>query len=96
MVKVLISDNLSPAAANIFRDRGIEVDVDTKLSVEELRAKIAGYEGLARRGCFSTIRSNCGVGAHQIDHTNLNTKCICCNLGDNCVRPLPNIGRALM
>ena len=47
MVKVLISDNLSPRAADIFRDRGIDVDVDTKLTPEQLLDRIGDYEGLA-------------------------------------------------
>ena len=49
MVKVLISDNLSPRAADIFRDRGIDVDVDTKLTPEQLLDRIGDYEGLAVR-----------------------------------------------
>ncbi|MCS7081279.1 MAG: phosphoglycerate dehydrogenase [Chloracidobacterium sp.] len=49
MPKVLISDKLSPAAVEIFRARGIEVDVKTGLSPAELRAIIADYDGLAVR-----------------------------------------------
>ena len=36
MPKVLIADKLSPAAAEIFRNRGLEVDVKPGLSKEEL------------------------------------------------------------
>ena len=36
MPKVLISDKMSPAAADIFKNRGIEVDVITGLSEDEL------------------------------------------------------------
>ncbi|MEC8026395.1 MAG: phosphoglycerate dehydrogenase [Pseudomonadota bacterium] len=79
MVKVLISDNLSPAAADIFRDRGIEVDVDTKLSVEELHTKIAGYDGLAVRSATKAtaeliaaadrlkVIGRAGIGVDNID-----------------------------
>ena len=38
MPKVLISDKLSPAAIEIFRRRGIEVDFKSGLSPAELRA----------------------------------------------------------
>ena len=49
MVKVLISDKLSPKAADIFRDRGIEVDTNVGLSPEELISIIGEYDGLAIR-----------------------------------------------
>ncbi len=47
--KVLISDKLSPAAVQIFKDRGIEVDVKTGLDKEELAKIIGNYDGLAIR-----------------------------------------------
>jgi D-3-phosphoglycerate dehydrogenase len=47
--KVLISDELSPAAVAIFKERGIEVDVKTGLTKEELERVIGGYDGLAVR-----------------------------------------------
>jgi D-3-phosphoglycerate dehydrogenase / 2-oxoglutarate reductase len=49
MPKVLISDKLSPAAIQIFRDRGIEADVKVGLSPDELTAIIGAYDGLAIR-----------------------------------------------
>lgn len=49
MVKVLISDKMSPRAAEILRDRGIEVDEKTGMSPDELLACIADYDGLAVR-----------------------------------------------
>ena len=49
MAKVLISDKMSPFAADVFRGRGIEVDVKTDLSPEELTAIIGEYDGLAVR-----------------------------------------------
>lgn len=54
MPKVLISDKLSPAAVQIFKDRGIEVDVNTGLDKDELIKIIGNYDGLA-------IRSNTKV-----------------------------------
>ncbi|MDR3498492.1 MAG: phosphoglycerate dehydrogenase [Parvibaculum sp.] len=54
MPKVLISDKLSPAAVQIFKDRGIEVDVKTGLDKDELIKIIGEYDGLA-------IRSNTKV-----------------------------------
>ncbi|MBC7906048.1 MAG: phosphoglycerate dehydrogenase [Rhodospirillaceae bacterium] len=54
MPKVLISDKLSPAAVQIFKDRGIETDVKVGLPPDELKAIIGNYDGLA-------IRSNTKV-----------------------------------
>ena len=49
--KVLISDALSPAAVQIFKDRGIEVDFQPKLGKdkEKLAEIIGNYDGLAIR-----------------------------------------------
>jgi len=47
--KVLISDSMSPMAADIFRARGIDVDVKTGMTPEELKACIGAYNGLAVR-----------------------------------------------
>ena len=60
MPKVLISDKLSPAAADIFRERGVEVDFKPGLAKEELAAIIAEYDGLA-------IRSATKVTAKLLD-----------------------------
>ncbi len=49
MPKVLISDKMSPLAENCFKARGIEVDVITGQSPEELAAIIGNYDGLAIR-----------------------------------------------
>jgi D-3-phosphoglycerate dehydrogenase len=49
MVKVLISDKMSPLAEQVFKDRGIDVDVKTGMTLEELKACIGEYEGLAVR-----------------------------------------------
>jgi len=49
MVKVLISDKMSPLAAEVFRARGIEVDEKTGMTPDELAACIGDYDGLAIR-----------------------------------------------
>ena len=49
MPKVLISDKMSARAAELFRERGIEVDVKTGLSPDELKKIIGAYDGLAIR-----------------------------------------------
>ncbi len=47
--RVLISDKLSPAAVEIFKNNGIEVDVKTGLTRDELIEIIGDYDGLAIR-----------------------------------------------
>ena len=49
MPKVLISDNLSDVAKEIFLNNNIEVDVITDLNPEQLKDKITHYEGLVVR-----------------------------------------------
>jgi D-3-phosphoglycerate dehydrogenase len=49
MVKVLISDKMSPLAADVFKARGVEVDVKTGLDKEELAKIIGEYDGIAIR-----------------------------------------------
>jgi D-3-phosphoglycerate dehydrogenase len=49
MPRVLIADKLSPAALSIFKERGVEADVKTGLSKEELLAIVADYDGIAIR-----------------------------------------------
>jgi D-3-phosphoglycerate dehydrogenase len=63
MPKVLISDALSPAAVQIFKDRGIDVDFQPALGKdkEKLAAIIGGYDGLA-------IRSATKVSAKILEH----------------------------
>ena len=57
--RVLISDELSPRAAEIFRERGCDVDEKPGLKKDELLAIIDQYDGLA-------IRSNTKVTADVI------------------------------
>jgi D-3-phosphoglycerate dehydrogenase len=79
MVKVLISDKLSPAAVEIFRRRGIEVDVKPGLSPADLRAIIAPYDGLAVRSATKVTKElldaatnlkvvgRAGIGVDNVD-----------------------------
>ncbi len=81
MPKVLISDKLSPASVQIFRDRGIEVDFKPGLSPAELRAIIGGYDGLAVRSATKVTREvmeaapnlkvvgRAGIGVDNVDVT---------------------------
>ncbi|MDR6145237.1 D-3-phosphoglycerate dehydrogenase [Sphingomonas sp. SORGH_AS870] len=65
MPKVLISDKMDPKAAQIFRERGVEVDEITGKTPEELKAIIGQYDGLA-------IRSSTKVTKDILEHaTNL-------------------------
>ncbi|NBC21710.1 MAG: phosphoglycerate dehydrogenase [Alphaproteobacteria bacterium] len=77
--KVLIADNLSPAAVDIFRQRGLEVDVKTGLSKDELIAMIPDYDGLAVRSACKPdsdviaaatrlkVIGRAGIGVDNID-----------------------------
>jgi D-3-phosphoglycerate dehydrogenase len=47
--RVLIADSLSPTAVQIFKERGLEVDVKTGLDRDALTAVIDRYDGLAVR-----------------------------------------------
>src|ERR1700726_1894619 len=49
MPKVLIADKLSPAAVAIFKERGVDADVKTGLSKDELLAIVDQYDGIAIR-----------------------------------------------
>ena len=65
MPKVLISDKMDPKAAQIFRERGVEVDEITGKTPDELKAIIGDYDGLA-------IRSSTKVTKEILEHaTNL-------------------------
>jgi D-3-phosphoglycerate dehydrogenase len=49
MPKVLIADKLSPAAVAIFKERGVEAEVKTGLSKEDLLKIVDQYDGIAIR-----------------------------------------------
>ncbi|MDP6818899.1 MAG: phosphoglycerate dehydrogenase [Alphaproteobacteria bacterium] len=79
MPKVLISDKMSPLAAEIFAARGIEADVKTGLAPEELKAIIGEYDGLAIRSATKAtaeiikaadnlkVIGRAGIGVDNID-----------------------------
>lgn len=79
MPKVLISDKLSDAAVNIFKERGIEVDVKTGLDKEALKAIIGDYDGLAIRSATKVtpdvleaatnlkVVGRAGIGVDNVD-----------------------------
>jgi D-3-phosphoglycerate dehydrogenase len=81
MPKVLISDKLSPAAVQIFRDRGVEVDFKPGLKPAELREIIGEYDGLAVRSATKVTREvldaaprlrvvgRAGIGVDNVDVT---------------------------
>jgi len=50
--KVLIADELSPRALEVFRSRGVDVDVKTGLKKPALLEIIADYDGLAVRSAI--------------------------------------------
>src|ERR1700753_3531721 len=49
MPKVLISDDLSPRAVEIFKERGVDVDMKAGLKPDHLKEIIGDYDGLAIR-----------------------------------------------
>jgi D-3-phosphoglycerate dehydrogenase len=79
MPKGLISDNLSPRAVEIFRERGVEVDIRTGLKPDELKAIIGEYDGLAIRSATKVTRDvleaarrlrvigRAGIGVDNVD-----------------------------
>ncbi|WP_299400443.1 NAD(P)-dependent oxidoreductase, partial [Pelagibius sp.] len=79
MPKVLISDKLSERAAEIFRERGLEVDVKTGMTPEELKTVIGQYDGLAIRSATKVtgeiiaaadnlkVVGRAGIGVDNVD-----------------------------
>src|SRR4051812_27549843 len=79
MPKVLISDKLSPAAVAIFKERGIQADVKTGLSKDELLKIIGDYDGLAIRSATKVtaeviraaknlkVIGRAGIGVDNVD-----------------------------
>ncbi|MDZ4760021.1 MAG: phosphoglycerate dehydrogenase [Alphaproteobacteria bacterium] len=78
-MKVLIADDLAPGAADIFRNRGIEVDFKVGLKKDELIAIIGDYDGLAVRsackpdkdviaaGTKLKVIGRAGIGVDNVD-----------------------------
>ena len=64
MPKVLISDALSPAAIDIFKQRGVEVDQKVGLKPDELSVIIGNYDGLAIRSATKVTKDLIAKAAH--------------------------------
>jgi D-3-phosphoglycerate dehydrogenase len=64
--RVLISDELSDAAVQIFRDRGIDVDFQPKLGKDKdaLAAIIGNYDGLAIRSATKATEKLIGLATN--------------------------------
>jgi D-3-phosphoglycerate dehydrogenase len=79
MPKVLIADELSSKALEIFRSRGVEVDVRLGLKKADLLGVIGGYDGLALRSTTKAdkdviaaakrlkVIGRAGIGVDNID-----------------------------
>jgi D-3-phosphoglycerate dehydrogenase len=79
MPRVLISDALSPRAVEIFAERGVETDVMTGLSPDELKKIIGKYDGLAVRSATKVTKAllehavnlrvigRAGIGVDNVD-----------------------------
>src|ERR1700754_4885378 len=79
--KVLISDALSPAAVQIFKDRGVEVDFQPKLGAdkEKLAELVGQFDGLAIRSATKVspkilekakslkVIGRAGIGVDNVD-----------------------------
>ncbi len=86
MPKVLISDSMSPRAAEIFEERGVDVDVITGMDPDELKACIGQYDGLAIRSSTKAtaeileaadnmkVIGRAGIGVDNIDISAASTK----------------------
>src|SRR4051812_14540282 len=79
MPRVLIADKLSPAAVAIFKERGVDADVKTGLSKDELLKIIGDYDGLAVRSATKAdkdvlaaakrlkVIGRAGIGVDNVD-----------------------------
>ncbi|MDE0942016.1 MAG: phosphoglycerate dehydrogenase [Alphaproteobacteria bacterium] len=90
MVKVLISDKMSPRAAEVFRDRGVEVDEKPGLTPEGLAEIIDQYDGLAIRSSTTVtpeilaaakgrlkVIGRAGIGVDNIDQEAATAQGVC-------------------
>jgi D-3-phosphoglycerate dehydrogenase len=78
-MKILISDDLSPRAFAIFKDRGLDVEQKTGLKPDELKAIIGNYHGLAIRSATKVtadilaaatnlkVIGRAGIGVDNVD-----------------------------
>ena len=79
MPRVLIADQLSPAAVKIFADRGVDADTKVGLSKDELLKIIDQYDGLAVRSATKAdkdviaaakrlkVIGRAGIGVDNVD-----------------------------
>ncbi|MGL4541868.1 MAG: phosphoglycerate dehydrogenase [Polymorphobacter sp.] len=79
MPKVLIADQMSPKAAEVFRSRGVDFDEITGLSKDELIKIIGKYDGLAIRSSTKATKDvlaaatnmkvigRAGIGVDNVD-----------------------------
>ena len=79
MTKVLISDNLSPEATQVFKAAGVEVDARPGIKPDQLAKIISGYDGLAVRSATKVtaellkqavnlkVIGRAGIGIDNID-----------------------------
>src|SRR5690348_13662789 len=79
MPRVLISDALSPRAVEIFRERGVDTDVMTGLTPDDLKKVIGKYDGLAIRSATKVTKAllehaenlkvigRAGIGVDNVD-----------------------------
>jgi D-3-phosphoglycerate dehydrogenase len=77
--RVLIADKLSPAAIDIFKARGVEADVKTGLTKDQLLEIIGDYDGLAVRSATKAdkdvlaaakkmkVIGRAGIGVDNVD-----------------------------
>ena len=77
--RVLIADQLSPAAVAVFKERGIDTDVKIGLAKEEIEKIIKDYDGLAVRSATKAtekviaaadrlkVIGRAGIGVDNID-----------------------------
>ncbi len=79
MPKVLIADKLSPQAIDVFKQKGVEADVKTGLTPEEILKIIGDYDGLAVRSATKAtaellkmgkklrVVGRAGIGVDNVD-----------------------------
>ena len=77
--RVLISDKMSPRAAEIFRQHGVDADVEPGMTPAELQGVIGNYDGLAVRSATRVtgeildaaarlrVIGRAGIGVDNID-----------------------------
>ncbi|MDE0718328.1 MAG: hydroxyacid dehydrogenase, partial [Rhodospirillaceae bacterium] len=77
--RVLISDRMSPRAAEVFRQHGIDADIKPGMAPEELKSVIGAYDGMAVRSATRVtgdildaaarlkVIGRAGIGVDNID-----------------------------